>query len=92
MARRALDTNVSERALREICLEGFRIAVQETVNVKNAGGAAGKEAVQLYLTAPAMKLDKPPKELKAFAKTRPLAPSETQTLTFVLDSRSLASS
>jgi len=71
--------------------ETFGGSMTATVDVKNSGTVAGKEAVQLYLTAPAAKLDKPALELKGFAKTKLLAPGESQTLTFVLDGRSLAS-
>ncbi len=62
-----------------------------TVDVKNTGKVAGREVAQLYLTAPSKSLDKPAKELKGFAKTKLLAPGETQTVEFVLDPRSLAS-
>jgi len=69
----------------------FRKSLTVSVDVKNAGGTAGREVVQLYLAAPAARIDKPILELKGFAKTRLLEPNESQTLTFALDSRSLAS-
>ena len=62
-----------------------------TITVKNTGSVAGKEAVQLYVTAPEGGLEKPAFELKGFAKTKELAPGETQTLTMNVDKYTLAS-
>ena len=62
-----------------------------TITVKNTGSVAGKEAVQLYVAAPAGGLEKPAFELKGFAKTKELAPGEAQTITINVDKYTLAS-
>ena len=65
--------------------------VTAKVTVKNTGSVAGKEAVQLYVSAPAGTLDKPVKELKAYGKTKELAPGESQELTLTFPTSELAS-
>ncbi|MCS2957764.1 fibronectin type III-like domain-contianing protein [Bacteroides salyersiae] len=62
-----------------------------TVDVKNTGKVAGKEIVQLYLSAPQSDIDKPVKELRAFVKTKMLQAGETQTVYMRLTARDLAS-
>jgi beta-glucosidase len=62
-----------------------------TVDVENTGAVAGKEVVQMYIAAPANKLQKPAEELKAFGKTNVLQPGQKQTLQFVIDAKDIAS-
>jgi beta-glucosidase len=69
----------------------FSKSITVSIDIKNTGKTAGREIVQLYISAPATKLDKPAEELKGFAKTRNLQPGESQTVTFVIDRNSLTS-
>ncbi len=65
--------------------------VTVSITVKNTGKVAGKEIAQVYVAAPAGKIEKPSHELKGFAKTRELKPGEKQTLTIQIQKRELAS-
>jgi beta-glucosidase len=62
-----------------------------TLEVKNKGDVAGKEVVQLYISAPDSKMKKPESELRAFSKTRLLKPGESQVITFEIIPKALAS-
>ena len=62
-----------------------------TVEVRNTGRSEGKEVVQLYLTAPGKKLDKPAMELRGFKKSKLLKPGESQVLSFDISKEDLAS-
>lgn len=65
--------------------------INVTVNVKNKGKMAGKEVVQVYVSAPGKDMDKPARELKGFAKTKRLAVGESETVTINIPFESLAS-
>lgn len=63
--------------------------VKVSVDVTNTGKVAGKEVVQVYVSAPESDVFRPVRELKGFAKVA-LEAGETKTVTVQLDSRSFA--
>jgi beta-glucosidase len=69
----------------------FNGAIKATVTITNAGKVAGKEVVQLYLSAPSKNIDKPSEELKGFAKTNLLQPGQSQSISFTIDAKALSS-
>lgn len=65
--------------------------IKVTVDITNSGTVDGKEVVQLYITAPGASMDKPAKELKAFAKTALLKPGKKETVTLIVKKDDLRS-
>lgn len=66
--------------------------VYVTVTVTNVGSKyAGREVIQVYVTSPEGSIDKPYKELRGFAKTGLLGPSQKETVTISFDTASMAS-
>lgn len=66
-------------------------AVEFEISVKNVGKASGKEVAQIYVESPQGKLGNPARVLKTFAKTKTLAPGETQALKLTITLDELAS-
>ncbi|MDR3740545.1 MAG: glycoside hydrolase family 3 C-terminal domain-containing protein [Terracidiphilus sp.] len=63
--------------------------VQVTVDVTNSGSTAGAEVVQLYVSDPSAKAQRPERELKGFEKVY-LTAGETRHVTFTLDPRAFS--
>ncbi len=63
--------------------------VTVTVDVANTGDRTGSELVQLYVRPPVSALERPDKELRAFAKLR-LIPGEKRTASLVVRPRDLS--
>lgn len=62
------------------------------VTVRNSGGTAGREVVQLYVSAPENpKYPKPTAELRGFAKTGLLQPGQSERVQIVIPDSELAS-
>lgn len=81
----------------EFSVETQSVSVEENlvsvrVNVTNTGDVyGGKEVVQVYVSAPEGSLAKPYQELRGFAKTRKLAPGESECVVITFPVTSLAS-
>ena len=75
--------------MEQASLEGSTLTVKAAVT--NIGKRPGKEVVQLYVSTPAVKLDKPYQDLAGFAKTKQLAPGETDLVEIFFDLQDLAS-
>ncbi len=73
-----------DQKLSGVSADGDKITVR--AQVTNTGERAGKQVVQVYVSAPSVKLDKAYQDLCGFAKTKELAPGESQevTITFAL--------
>lgn len=61
------------------------------VDITNTGSLAGKEVVQIYVSAPDGIIEKPKDVLVAFAKTNLIEPGEKQTLNFTIKPNDYAS-
>jgi beta-glucosidase len=63
--------------------------LEASVQVKNTGSRAGAEVVQLYIRDVASSLDRPQRELKAFARVE-LRPGQSEAVRFTLDEDALS--
>jgi len=80
------DYGKAQASARSISPDG---SITITIPVRNSGDMAGAETVQLYISDPECSVERPVKELKRFAKVY-LAPGETKTVSFTIDSKDLA--
>jgi beta-glucosidase len=75
--------NRAEFPLREVLASGHKPVVTVSVDVKNTGGVAGAEVVQLYIRNTVASVSQPVRELKGFARVV-LAAGETKRVEFPL--------
>jgi beta-glucosidase len=68
---------------------GAADTLEARIEVTNTGKVAGEEVVQLYIAAHGPKVERAPKELKAFARVR-LSPGETRTVSLPVPVSDLA--
>ena len=72
-------------------IEADQKRVTAKVKIINAGEYPGREIAEVYYSAPEGALEKPYQELAAFAKTKTLAPGESETLAISFETASMAS-
>ena len=70
--------------------EGRAVRPQDLEGANTGARFAGREVAQVYLSAPQGELPRERRRLAGFAKTRRLAPGETQTLTLEIPQKQLA--
>ena len=78
-------------AIRCVGVKAEGMVVELKAAVTNTGNRAGKQVVQLYVSAPEEGLNKEYQSLAAFAKTAELEPGQTEELVLTFDLRELAS-
>lgn len=66
-------------------------AIHISLEVKNTGEVASKDVVQVYVSAPEGKLNKPYQELKGYHKTKLLKPNEVEEVEIKIPTRDLSS-
>lgn len=73
----------------QAAVDGMVVSV--SIPVRNVGAVTGKTSVQLYVSAPTGKMDKPYQELAAFGKTKALTAGEEERLCLSFDLSDMAS-
>ncbi len=68
-----------------------KTTVTVSANVKNIGNYSGKQTVQLYVSCPQGRLDKPCKQLAAFVKTNELKAGESERVSCSFNMEEVAS-
>lgn len=69
----------------------FKDKITVYATIKNTGNVTGREAVQVYVSSPDGKLEKPEIELKSFTKTKELKPGKKENVKFELNAKDIAS-
>lgn len=73
----------------KVSVDGDKVSA--CADITNTGKYAGKEVLEVYISCPQGKLDKPVKELAAFNKSKLLLPGEKETVTAEFSIKDFAS-